>query len=345
MNTVAALYDAPDTPSVLMRPLLLAWGAAGLPAPADDHLARDLALQELLIRHPAATDDVRPAGDSMQGAGLYDGDILIVDRSLEPQHTGIIIAVLNGELPVTRLFRQGTLVQLRPTTHRDPVITVTPDQELLIRGVVTGSIRQFRRSVARWPLASSPWPTVTIATGAATGPSAPITARAPRGTGMSGGTSRLGHAPGVPQPLVADAVAGESLQHRGMRRSSGPMPALGSGSSRPRTGGVGARLVFRHPSVMRSEGKQTKGRGGTCIWEGLRTALDRGRLTRSKRKRMPPRWILRQNFSMIKSSWNSCGDTLVVPRSILVAGPVDTPRGCFKRDWPRPCMSSIIARQ
>ena len=50
---------------------------------------------------------MRLAGDSMQGAGLYDGDLLIVDRSLEPKHTDIVIAVLNGELTVKRLFRQG----------------------------------------------------------------------------------------------------------------------------------------------------------------------------------------------------------------------------------------------
>ena len=56
-----------------------------------------------------------------------------------------MIAVLNGELTVKRLFKQGLLVQLRPANHRYPIITVTPDQELLIWGVVTGSIRQFHR--------------------------------------------------------------------------------------------------------------------------------------------------------------------------------------------------------
>ena len=86
MNNIAALYDAPDTPSALTRPLILALVAAGFPSPADDHLDRDLDLYELLIQHPAATYYVRLSGDSMQGAGLYDGDILIVDRSLEPKH-------------------------------------------------------------------------------------------------------------------------------------------------------------------------------------------------------------------------------------------------------------------
>ena len=63
---------------------------------------------------------MRLAGDSMQGAGLSDGDLLIVDRALEPTHTDIVVAVLNGELTVKRLFTQGLLVQLRPR------ITVTP---------------------------------------------------------------------------------------------------------------------------------------------------------------------------------------------------------------------------
>jgi DNA polymerase V len=102
-------------------------------------------LHELLIQHPAATYYVRLAGDSMQEAGLFDGDILVVDRSLEPRHHDIVIAVLNSELTVKRLFRQGDLVQLRPANHRYPIITVTPDQELLIWGAATGSIRQFHR--------------------------------------------------------------------------------------------------------------------------------------------------------------------------------------------------------
>jgi DNA polymerase V len=145
MNNIAALYDAPDTPSALTRPLILALVAAGFPSPADDRLDRDLDLHELLIQHPAATYDVRLAGDSMQGAGLYDGDILVVDRSLEPKYHDIVIAVLNGEFTVKRLFRQCNLVQLRLANHRYPITTVTLDQELLIWGVVTGSIRQFRR--------------------------------------------------------------------------------------------------------------------------------------------------------------------------------------------------------
>src|SRR4029450_13666508 len=98
MSNVAALYTASDTPSALTRPLFLALVAAGFPSPADDHLDRDLDLHALLTRSPAPTYSARLTGDSMQGAGLYDGDILVVDRSLEPKHTDIVIAVLNREL-------------------------------------------------------------------------------------------------------------------------------------------------------------------------------------------------------------------------------------------------------
>jgi DNA polymerase V len=145
MSHVVALYHAPDTPSALTCPLVFALVAAGCPSPADDHLDRDLDLRAWLIQHPAATYDVRLSGDSMQGAGLYDGDILVVDRSLEPKHHASVIAVRNGELTVNHFFRQGDLVQLRPANHHDPIITVAPDQEWLIWGVVTGSIRQFHR--------------------------------------------------------------------------------------------------------------------------------------------------------------------------------------------------------
>src|ERR687896_1334740 len=145
MSHVAALYAAPEFPSALTRPLFLAQVAAGFPSPADDHLDRDLDLHELLIQHPASTFYVRLAGDSMQGAGLYDGDILVVDRSLEPKHHDIVIAVLDGELTVKRLYRQGNLVQLPPAHPLYPIVTINADQDLLIWGVVTGSIRQFHR--------------------------------------------------------------------------------------------------------------------------------------------------------------------------------------------------------
>jgi DNA polymerase V len=145
MSNIATLYAAPGTPPPLTRPRFLSLIAAGFPSPADDHLDRDLDVHELLIHQPAATFYVRLSGDSMQGAGLYDGDILVVDRSLEPKHHDIVIAVMDGELTVKRLYRQGDLVQLRPANPRYLIVTIDADRDLLIWGVVTGSIRQFHR--------------------------------------------------------------------------------------------------------------------------------------------------------------------------------------------------------
>lgn len=77
---------------------------AGFPSPADDYLEEKLNLHQHLIRHPSATFFVRVTGDSMTGAGIYSGDLLIVDRSLTPQHKQIVVAVVNNEFTVKRLL-------------------------------------------------------------------------------------------------------------------------------------------------------------------------------------------------------------------------------------------------
>jgi len=92
----------------LSIPLFLSRVPAGFPSPADDYVEKRLDLNEHLIDHPAATFFVRVKGDSMEGAGIHDGDLLVVDRALEPSHGRIVIAVVNGELMVERLaFRDG----------------------------------------------------------------------------------------------------------------------------------------------------------------------------------------------------------------------------------------------
>lgn len=144
MATVASLHrPAPAQP--FSRPLFLSVVAAGFPSPADDHLERDLDLHELLISHPAATYYVRLAGDSMKDAGLYDGDILVVDRSLEPAHGNIVVAVVNGEFTVKRLYRKGGQIQLTPENPLYTPIRITQESDLIVWGVVTGSVRQFRK--------------------------------------------------------------------------------------------------------------------------------------------------------------------------------------------------------
>lgn len=111
--------------------------AAGFPSPADDYLERPLDLHELLVEHPAATFFVRVQGDSMKGAGMHSGDILIVDRSLTPRDGKIVIALLNGEFTVKRLKIEGKRVYLIAENPHYPPTEVTEESEFQIWGVVT----------------------------------------------------------------------------------------------------------------------------------------------------------------------------------------------------------------
>lgn len=117
-------------------PFLLAAIPAGFPSPADDYVDRTLDLNDFLIRHPAATFFVRVAGDSMTGAGIRSGDILIVDRALAPENNRIVIAALNGELTVKRMRKEGGRIFLVPENDGYAPIEVTPEMQFEIWGVV-----------------------------------------------------------------------------------------------------------------------------------------------------------------------------------------------------------------
>ena len=125
-------------------PFFLSRVPAGFPSPADDYLEGELDLNELLIQHPAATFFVRLAGDSMVNAGLFDGDILVVDRAEQAIHGRIVVAVIDGEMTVKRLYAQGGRVELRAENPAYEPIVFGEGRELAIWGVVIGSVRQFK---------------------------------------------------------------------------------------------------------------------------------------------------------------------------------------------------------
>lgn len=124
----------------LSLPLYAARVPAGFPSPADDHLDRRLDLNEHLVRRPAATFFVRAEGESMMGAGIFDGDILIVDRSLTPRRGDIVIAVLHGELTVKRLATTRGRRLLKADNPAHPDLSLD-EAGCEIWGVVTHSIR------------------------------------------------------------------------------------------------------------------------------------------------------------------------------------------------------------
>ena len=112
--------------------------AAGFPNPADDFADSVLDLNDL-ITHPAATFIVRVSGESMVGGGIHDGDLLIVDRSLEPRSGNIVIAVVHGEMTVKRLKRHAGQWWLKPENPDFPTAPLPPGGE--IWGVVAHTIK------------------------------------------------------------------------------------------------------------------------------------------------------------------------------------------------------------
>jgi len=116
--------------------------AAGFPSPADDYIEKGLSLDELLIKHPSATYLAIANGDSMTGCGIFNDDILIIDRSVPPAHGDIVIAAIDGEL--TCKFLNLTLNQLLSANPKFPPIHINTDCDLIIEGVVISSIRRHK---------------------------------------------------------------------------------------------------------------------------------------------------------------------------------------------------------
>lgn len=139
------LRPHPD-PSPISLPLFGTRVPAGFPSPAADFAEGTLDLNEHLIRRPAATFLVRIIGDSMIGAGVHDGDLAIVDRSIEPRSGHVVVAVINGELTVKTLRRRGGVTSLEAANPAYRSIMIGDDADLQIWGVVTSSIHQMRNT-------------------------------------------------------------------------------------------------------------------------------------------------------------------------------------------------------
>ena len=128
-------------PSGQLLPLYGFRVPAGFPSPAQDHLEREISLDEILDIRAPHTYLVRAAGDSMEGAGIFDGDLMVVDRSREGQPGDIVIAALNSEPLVKRLTYDGQQVVLRAENPRYAPRYILEGDELNIWGVVRFSVR------------------------------------------------------------------------------------------------------------------------------------------------------------------------------------------------------------
>lgn len=120
---------------------------AGFPSPAQDYMDRTLDFNRELIEHPSATFYARVCGQSMIEAGIDEGDIIVIDRSLDPQHNDIVVAYINGEFSMKYLDldeRNQGRIWLRPGNPEFPALEITPDDNFIVWGVVTKVIKSFR---------------------------------------------------------------------------------------------------------------------------------------------------------------------------------------------------------
>ena len=117
---------------------------AGFPSPADDYVEDRLDLNQLLVQNKSATFFLRVKGDSMIHAGIHDGDIIVVDRSVEPVDRAVVVAVIDGELTIKRLIKRNGEVELHAENPKYAPIRFKEGQVLTIWGVVTSAVHSVK---------------------------------------------------------------------------------------------------------------------------------------------------------------------------------------------------------
>ena len=136
-KTPILYFYSPDTNNEANVWLASTGISAGFPSPADDFKEVRISLDKAVVKNKAATFYARVAGQSMVGAGLDDGDLLVIDRSLEPENGKIAVCFVDGEFTVKRLKVAENCVWLIPENEQYKPLQVTQDDELIIWGIVT----------------------------------------------------------------------------------------------------------------------------------------------------------------------------------------------------------------
>ncbi len=134
---------ASDTSTTLNMPYFENGVSAGFPSPAEDHMHSKIDLNNLLVENPSATYYVRVNGDSMLGAGILSGDLLIVDRSIEVTNNCIVVAHLDGEFTVKRIKKIKNKIFLQAENNNYKPIEITKEMDFELFGVVAHAIHHF----------------------------------------------------------------------------------------------------------------------------------------------------------------------------------------------------------
>lgn len=132
----------PEISVPLEIPLAESGVHAGFPSPADDFLEGSLDLNSLVIRHPEATFFARVEGDSMKDEGIVEGDILVVDKSIEPYDGCLAVAFVDGEFTLKRVRMDPDKILLVPANPKYKIIEIFPDNEFAVWGVVNYIVKK-----------------------------------------------------------------------------------------------------------------------------------------------------------------------------------------------------------
>ena len=133
----------PDRSTKCARPVFMVPVSAGFPSPAEDYIEDQLDLNKYLIKHPSATFFVKVKGDSMIDAGIHSGDILIVDRAIDPGNKKVVIAVIDGELTLKRIRMMKGKLFLVPENNKYKPVEITEEMDFNVWGVVTNVIHKL----------------------------------------------------------------------------------------------------------------------------------------------------------------------------------------------------------
>ena len=148
MNEVKLTFHKASTRSKVLVPLAPSSVKAGFPSPGEDSYAHEIDLNDLLVQHKEATFYVRISGDSMTDAGILDGDLAVVDRSVEASDGDFVIAYINGEFTIKQYEsdKSGEKGWLVPWNNDYPRIEVSTSDDFRIWGVVTHVVHTLQRS-------------------------------------------------------------------------------------------------------------------------------------------------------------------------------------------------------
>lgn len=141
-DVAGVFFPCPDAPAQYL-PLDMVKVSAGFPSPAADYEDQRLDINKYLVRNPVSSFFFPVEGDSMEGAEIFAGDFLVVDRSVKPSHRAIVVAFVNGERLVKRLYSRNGRVALVAENPHYPPLEVREGMELVIWGVVVGKFKRL----------------------------------------------------------------------------------------------------------------------------------------------------------------------------------------------------------